>query len=171
MHFEHTWPVGIHDVFQMPWTHLSPIHSSKSQITPWKDDSIWRDHLTKCNGETVMGLYHLFTGNSYTGKTTTLYWNAALEEPTYKLPAKMLCKRRLLKSLEQPFIQHQISNTKSLFLAANLVLAGFPLTNANALGVAKACLLATKSCLTYAFVTQQPFGIPNWNLDTCIFVA
>ena len=35
----------------------------------------------------------------------------------------------------------------------------------------KACLLATKTCLTSAFVTQQPFGIPNWNLDTCIFVA
>ena len=25
--------------------------------------------------------------------------------------------------------------------------------------------------LTYAFITQQPFGIPNWNLDTCIFMA
>ena len=35
----------------------------------------------------------------------------------------------------------------------------------------KAYLLATKTCLTYAFLTQQPFGIPNWNLDTCIFVA
>ena len=27
-----------------------------------------------------------------------------------------------------------------------------------------------KNCLTYAFVTQQPFGIPYWNLDTWIFV-
>ena len=27
----------------------------------------------------------------------------------------------------------------------------------------KACLLATKTCFTYAFVTQQPFGILNWN--------
>ena len=35
----------------------------------------------------------------------------------------------------------------------------------------KASLLATKTYLTYAFVTQQPFGISNWNLDTCIFVA
>ena len=25
--------------------------------------------------------------------------------------------------------------------------------------------------LTYAFVTQQPFDMPYWNLDTCIFVA
>ena len=35
----------------------------------------------------------------------------------------------------------------------------------------KACLLATRTCLTYAFVTQQPYGIPSWNLDTCIVVA
>ena len=35
----------------------------------------------------------------------------------------------------------------------------------------KTCLLATKTCLTYAFVTQQPFGISYWNLDTYIFVA
>ena len=30
----------------------------------------------------------------------------------------------------------------------------------------KTYLLATKACLTYTFVTQQPFGIPYWNLDT-----
>ena len=54
-----------------------------------------------------------------------------------------------------------------LFSAANLALAGFPLTTLSV----KTCLLATKTCLTYAFVTQQPFGIPYWNLDTCIFVA
>ena len=53
-----------------------------------------------------------------------------------------------------------------LFSAANLALAGFPPT----LSV-KACFLATKTCLTYALVMQQPFSIPNWNLDTCIFVA
>ena len=35
----------------------------------------------------------------------------------------------------------------------------------------KACLVATKTCLIYAFVTQQPFHIPNCNLDTYIFVA
>ena len=35
----------------------------------------------------------------------------------------------------------------------------------------KTYLLATKTCLTYAFVTQQLFGILSWNLDTCIFVA
>ena len=32
-------------------------------------------------------------------------------------------------------------------------------------------ILATKTYLTYTFVTQQPFGIPYWNLDTWIFVA
>ena len=35
----------------------------------------------------------------------------------------------------------------------------------------KACLPVTKACLTFAFVTEQPFGIPNWNLGICIFVA
>ena len=35
----------------------------------------------------------------------------------------------------------------------------------------KTSLLATKTYLTYVFVTRQPFGIPYWNVDTCIFVA
>ena len=35
----------------------------------------------------------------------------------------------------------------------------------------KTCLLSSKTCLTYAFVTQQPFSNPDWNLDTCIFLA
>ena len=51
-----------------------------------------------------------------------------------------------------------------LFSAANLALAGFSLTNA----LGETCLLATKTCLTYAFVTQQLFGIPSWNLETYI---
>ena len=47
----------------------------------------------------------------------------------------------------------------------------FPCLYAPFVRLYSASLLATKTCLTYAFVTQQPFGIPNWNLDTCIFVA
>ena len=35
----------------------------------------------------------------------------------------------------------------------------------------KICILASKICLTYAFVMQQPLGIPNPNLGTSIFVA
>ena len=35
----------------------------------------------------------------------------------------------------------------------------------------KTCILAAKTCLIYAFVTQPPFGIPSSNLGTCIFVA
>ena len=35
----------------------------------------------------------------------------------------------------------------------------------------KTCLLATKTCSTYAFVTQQPFCAPSRNLGTCIFVS
>ena len=46
-----------------------------------------------------------------------------------------------------------------IFSAANLTLAG------------ETCFLATKTCLIYAFVMQQPFPISYWNLNTCIFVA
>ena len=35
----------------------------------------------------------------------------------------------------------------------------------------KTCLLATEIFLTYAVVTQQPFGNPSCNLGTCIFVT
>ena len=56
---------------------------------------------------------------------------------------------------------------KDQFSAANLALMWFSLTNA----VGENMPFAIKTCLTYAFVTQQPFGIPYWNLDTCIFVA
>ena len=55
----------------------------------------------------------------------------------------------------------------TVFSAVNLVLAGFPLTNT----LGENLLLVTKTCLTFTFVTQQPFGIPYWNLDTCISVA
>ena len=60
--------------------------------------------------------------------------------------------------------KHTVAPTRNCpaqFSAANMALTGFPLTNT----------LGTKTCLTYAFATQQPFGIPNWNLDTCIFVT
>ena len=35
----------------------------------------------------------------------------------------------------------------------------------------KIYILAGKTCLIYAFVTQQPLGIPSRNLGICIFVA
>ena len=35
----------------------------------------------------------------------------------------------------------------------------------------KHAFFITKTCLTFTFVMQQPFGIPSWNLGTCIFVA
>ena len=54
-----------------------------------------------------------------------------------------------------------------IFLAANLSLAGFPEPTLSV----KICILGVKRCLIYAFVTQQPFGIPSRNLGTCIFVA
>ena len=46
------------------------------------------------------------------------------------------------------------------FAIGNLALAGIPLTNA--LGEH----MPYHYCLTYAFVTQQPFSIHYWNLDT-----
>ena len=53
--------------------------------------------------------------------------------------------------------------TYCLFLA----LAGFPQPTLSV----KICILAAKTCLFYAFVMQQPFGIPSRNLSICIFVA
>ena len=52
-------------------------------------------------------------------------------------------------------------------LLQNLALAGFSQPTLSV----KICILAAKTCLIYAFVTQQPFSIPCWNLGTCIFVA
>ena len=57
---------------------------------------------------------------------------------------------------------HQI-----LFSDANLVLVGFPEPTL----LVKTCLLTTETCLIYSLVTQQPFSIPYWNLDMCIFVT
>ena len=35
----------------------------------------------------------------------------------------------------------------------------------------KVRILAAKTCLTFAFVTHQPYGIRSWNVDSWSFVA
>ena len=74
----------------------------------------------------------------------------------------MSCKNK------QQYIKNLISSSSEIFILSvvNLALVGFPYPT---LSVKTGLLAATETCLT--FVTQQPFGIPYWNLETCIFVA
>ena len=68
--------------------------------------------------------------------------------------------------VHQP-INNAIGEIIDLFSAPNLALAGFPEPTLSV----KICILAAKTCLIYAFVTQQPLNIPFRHLCTCIFVA
>ena len=70
-------------------------------------------------------------------------------------------------------ITSNLTAPSSQFFYAKNVLSAVNSQNlhsTNVAGCTTVCILAAKICLIYAFVMQQPFGIPSRNLGTCVFV-